>query len=133
MGGVAISISGVKLIIFAIFMLLAGALPAFGVGYYSLVQISIFMLGVNPIIAFPVMTTASAFQMPLTAVPFILKKKFYFKSTLILAITGAIGVMLAAPLISMINSYTLKWILLVIVIYNIVTLTKSLKAKAKVK
>lgn len=121
------AITGLRLVIFAIFMLIAGCLPAFGVGYYSLVKASIFLFGVNPIIAFPIMASASAFQMPVTSIAFINKQKFYFKSTLIMIISGVIGVMLAAPIISHVNTYTLKWILFAIVIYNIVTLIKASK------
>lgn len=125
--GGADEIRGVKLVVFAAFMLAAGFLPAFGVGYYSLVKTSIFLFGVNPIIAFPIMASASAYQMPVTSYSFIKSKKFYAKSTVILIVSGVLGVMVAAPLISKVDSYTLKWILLGIVVYNIVTLVKSSK------
>lgn len=120
-------IRGAKLIIFAVFMLAAGFLPAFGVGYYSLVKTSIFLFGVNPIIAFPIMASASAYQMPVTSYSFIKNYKFYAKSTIIMIVSGVLGVLVAAPLISRVDSYTLKWILLGIVVYNIITLVKSSK------
>lgn len=123
--GGADGIRGIKLIIFAVFMLIAGCLPAFGVGYYSLVKTSIFLFGVNPIIAFPIMASASAYQMPVTSVSFISKHKFYAKSTILMIIFGVLGVLVAAPLISKVDPYTLKWILLGIVIYNVFTLAKS--------
>jgi len=119
------AIRGVKLLIFAIFMLAAGCLPAFGVGYYSLVKTSIFLFGVNPIIAFPIMASASAYQMPVTSFTFIAKQKFYSKSTIIMAVSGILGVLIAAPLISKVDPYTLKWILLGIVVYNVITLAKA--------
>lgn len=121
------AIRGTKLVIFAIFMLAAGALPAFGVGYYSLVKTSIFLFGVNPIIAFPIMASASAYQMPVTSLNFISKGKFYSRSTILLASFGLLGVFIAAPLISKVDSYTLKWILLGVVVYNVVTLAKAHK------
>lgn len=121
------AIRGIKLVIFAVFMLAAGCLPAFGVGYYSLVKTSIFLFGVNPIIAFPIMASASAYQMPVTSFTFIAKKKFYSKSTLIMIFSGVLGVFIAAPLISKVDPYTLKWILLGIVVYNVITLAKASK------
>lgn len=124
-GGSGTAIRGPRLVIFAIFMLVSGTLPAFGVGYYSLIKASIFLFGVNPIVAFPIMASASAFQMPVTSVTFISKGKFYFKSTIILAVFGTIGVFLAAPIITAVNTYTLKWILLGIVIYNIIVLARK--------
>ncbi|MBP9743100.1 MAG: sulfite exporter TauE/SafE family protein [Burkholderiales bacterium] len=119
------AIIGARLIAFAIFMLIAGMLPAFGVGYYSLVKTSIFLFGVNPIIAFPIMAAASAYQMPVTAVTFINKKKFYAQSSILLTIFGLAGVFIAAPLISKVDPYTLKWILLAVVIYNIITIAMT--------
>ncbi len=119
------AIKGIKLIIFAIFMLIAGTLPAFGVGYYSLVKTSIFLFGVSPIIAFPIMASASSYQMPVTAITFINKKMFYAKSAILLAIFGVLGVFIAAPLISKVNPYVLKWILLGVVVYNVVTIAKN--------
>ncbi len=116
------AINGMRLIFFAIFMLIAGALPAFGVGYYSLVKTSIFLFGVNPIIAFPIMATASSYQMPVTAITFMRSGKFYARSSILLAVFGVVGVFIAAPLISFVDPYTLKWILFVVVIYNIITL-----------
>ncbi len=124
-GGTGTAIRGTKLIIFAIFMLVSGTLPAFGVGYYSLIKASIFLFGVNPIVSFPIMASASAFQMPVTSATFIVKGKFYFKSTIILAIFGTLGVFMAVPIITAVNTYTLKWILLGIVIYNIIVLSKK--------
>jgi hypothetical protein len=119
------AIVGIRLVAFGVFMLIAGFLPAFGVGYYSLVKTSIFLFGVSPIIAFPIMATASSYQMPVTAVTFMRKRKFYAQSSVLLALSGVLGVFIAAPLISMVNPYTLKWILLAIIIYNIITLAKT--------
>jgi uncharacterized membrane protein YfcA len=124
-GGSGTAIRGTRLVIFAIFMLVSGTLPAFGVGYYSLIKASIFLFGVNPIVAFPIMASASAFQMPVTSVTFITKAKFYFKSTIILTIFGTLGVLMAVPIITSVNTYTLKWILLGIVIYNIIVLARK--------
>ncbi len=118
-------IVGIRLYLFALFMLIAGTLPAFGVGYYSLVKTSIFLFGVSPIVAFPIMAAASSYQMPLTAITFIKQGMFYSKSAILMAVFGVLGVFIAAPLISVIDSYTLKWVLLVIVAYNIITLSKN--------
>jgi uncharacterized membrane protein YfcA len=119
------SVRGVRLAVFAIFMLVAGMLPAFGVGYYSLIETTIFMFGLKPIVAFPIMTSASSYQMPLTAATFINKGKFYGKSAVIMAVFGVVGVLGAATLINTIDGNLLKWILLLIVIYNIIVLSRN--------
>jgi uncharacterized membrane protein YfcA len=71
------------------------------------------------------MAAASSYQMPLTAITFIKKGMFYSKSAILMAVFGVLGVFIAAPLISVIDSYTLKWVLLVIVAYNIITLSRN--------
>lgn len=124
-GGDLSQVRDTKLIILGVIMFLAGCLPAFGVGYYSIVLVVIFLLGLSPAVAYPIMTTASAVQMPMTAVPMIKNRQFYSLSALILAITGCLAVFVAAPIISTINSAMLKWILLVVLIYNVLMLIKS--------
>lgn len=120
-------VSGYKLIVFAFFMLIAGMLPAFGVGYYSIVEATMFLFGLKSIVAFPIMTAASSYQMPLTSATFINKGKFYGKSTIIMSLFGVLGVFAAAMLITNVNSYVLKWILLAIIVYNIFIFAKVQK------
>lgn len=129
-GGELTSVRGDKLIILAAVMLIAGGLPAFGVGYYSIVLVVIFMLGVSPVVAYPIMTTASAVQMPMTAIPMIKNRQFLSVSTLLMTIAGTIAVLIAAPIISKISSSELKWVLLVVLGYNITQLVKQLRKKA---
>lgn len=124
-GGDLSQVRDTKLIILGVIMFLAGCLPAFGVGYYSIVLVVIFLLGLSPVVAYPIMTTASAVQMPMTAVPMIKNRQFYSLSALILAIMGCVAVFIAAPIISSIDSSMLKWILLVVLIYNIFMLIKA--------
>lgn len=118
-------VSGYKLVIFAIFMLIAGILPGFGVGYYSIIESTMFLFGLKPIVAFPIMTSASSYQMPITAAAFINKGKFYGKSAIIMSLFGVLGVAAAAILITNVDAYVLKWILFAIIVYNIVVLAKS--------
>lgn len=124
-GGDLSQVRDTKLTILGVIMFLAGCLPAFGVGYYSIVLVVIFLLGLSPAVAYPIMTTASAVQMPMTAVPMIKNRQFYSLSALILAIMGCVAVFIAAPIISSIDSSMLKWILLVVLIYNILMLIKA--------
>ena len=127
-GGDLISVRGTKLIVLGIVMFMAGCLPAFGVGYYSIVLVIIFLLGLSPAVAYPIMTTASAVQMPMTAVPMIKHREYYSWSILLMAIPGCLAVLIAAPIISKVDASYLKWVLLVVIFYNIWTLVKAKKA-----
>lgn len=124
-GGNLAQVRGTKLIILAVVMFIAGCLPAFGVGYYSIVLVVIFLLGLSPSVAYPIMTTASAIQMPMTAFPMIKNLQFYSQSALILTVVGCIAVMIAAPIISKIDTSMLKWVLLLVLAYNMWMLMKA--------
>ena len=119
------AVTGYKMIIFALFMLIAGMLPGFGVGYYAIIEATLFLFALKPIVAFPIMTAASSYQMPLTAATFINKGKFYGKSSIIMSLFGVLGVIAAATMITSVNGYVLKWFLLAIIVYNIFVFARS--------
>jgi uncharacterized membrane protein YfcA len=121
-GGEAIQVRGHKLLFLGAIMFAAGCLPAFGVGYYSLVLVAIFLLGLSPAVAYPIMTTASAVQMPMTAAPMVKNQQYYGLTTILLMIAGSVAVLIAAPIISLVDVRYLKIILLVVLFYNIVVL-----------
>lgn len=130
-GGDLTMLRGYKLAILGLVMFVAGLLPAFGIGFYSLVIVAVFLLGLSPIIAFPIMTTASSIQMPMTALSFIKSRKIYFKSAVLLMVFGSIAVIVAAQLVSIIDSYYLKWLLLIILVFNIYIILKKLHTESK--
>jgi len=123
-------ISSTRYILLYMLMFFSGCLPAFGIGYYSMIIALIFLLGFSPILAYPIMTTASALQMSVTSMMFIKKGNIYNKSAILMSVFGMIGVVLAVLLVSHLNSYYLKWILVVILAYNIISLFRSRKNSA---
>ena len=126
-GGDLIAVRGGKLIILGVVMFLAGCLPAFGVGYYSIVLVIIFLLGLSPVVAYPIMTTASAIQMPMTAIPMIRNRQYYSLAALLMAIPACFAVLIAAPIISKVDTSYLKFVLLIVLAYNIWMLIKPKK------
>jgi uncharacterized membrane protein YfcA len=112
-------------------MIICGALPAVGVGSFALIQSALFLLGLSPLVAFPIMTTAGALQQPLTAMTFLFEKKMLLKKTFIITIAGTLAVLITVPLVSHVPLVYLRWLLLCIVTYNAVSMLKSyLKEKA---
>ena len=111
--------------LFVLFMFIAGTLPAFGVGYYSIVISSIFLFHIDPKMAFPIITSASIFQMPITSYMFIKRGLFYGKGVIALMISGLVGVVIGVTFIKNLNYTFFRWLLIVIVIYNIYVLSKK--------
>ena len=70
-GGEATSLPLSRLLIGIPAMLFVGMLPAIGVGFYVPIQIILFLLGLSPLVAFPIMTTTGAIVQTMTAYAFI--------------------------------------------------------------
>ncbi|MCX7118135.1 MAG: sulfite exporter TauE/SafE family protein [Legionellales bacterium] len=99
-------------------LVICGALTSVGIGLFAMVQGVLFLLNVSPLVAFPIMMTAGAMQQPLTTLVFLQQNKIPVKKTLILSLSGCIGVLITLPLFSHLTVTWLHSLLLVILIYN---------------
>lgn len=106
-------------------MILAGMLPAIGSGLYVPIQVILFFLGLSPLVAFPIMTTAGAIVQSSTAYAFAVKKEIAVEESLILSLSGLLGVAVAVPLITWVDPTLLRWLLLGIVVYNAAMMGKA--------
>lgn len=127
LGGDSISLEGKKLLYGFFAMIAAGMLPSIGVGIYAPIQVILFLFGMSPLIAFPIMTTVGAITQSLTAYAFIAKKEVATRESLALSWGGVLGVLLATPLVTLINLSSLRWLLMLIVCYNAWMIWKSYK------
>lgn len=125
LGGDVMALSGWKLVVGFVGMIVCGALTAFGVGLFVLVQTLLFLLNVSPVVAFPIMTAAGAMQQPLTTLVFLKEKKIPLKKTLILSIAGCLGVYLATLVFSQLKISWLHTLLIFIVLYNLITMLRA--------
>lgn len=64
-GGTATELTGAKLIIAAILLFIYGALNNIGIGSYALTMATVYALGLNPAVSFPIMMGACTFPFPL--------------------------------------------------------------------
>jgi uncharacterized membrane protein YfcA len=124
-GGTATMLTGWKLWVGFFGTIICGFLPAVGVGLFVVVEILLFLLGMSPLIAFPIMTAAGALQQPLTCTAFVLNRKVPLKKVFIISLTGVIGVFIATPFVTSLSPYILRWLMFLIVTYNAVTLIRS--------
>lgn len=118
MGGTATILTQQQLIVGFIGTIICGALPAFGVGLFAAIEVLLFMLGLSPLAAFPIMTCAGAIQQPLTAITFTIKKRIPIKEALWLGTFGIIGVAIAVPMVTHLSIRLLRWLLFAILCYN---------------
>jgi hypothetical protein len=80
--GNAIGLSGVKLITAAVVNCLLGALNTAGVGLYAPCMALVYMLGMTPAVAFPIMMGSCAFLMPVASAKFIKAGAYNRKASL---------------------------------------------------
>lgn len=132
LSGEALALEGTQLVVGAVAMYFAGMLPSIGVGLYVPIQMILFLLGLSPLTAFPIMTTAGCIVQASTAYAFIVKKEIALAETIFLTIAGIFGVFLAVPMIAYVSSSSLRWLLLAIIVYNAATTWKNYEKEKKI-
>ncbi|GAB6138053.1 TSUP family transporter [Halanaerobaculum tunisiense] len=124
-GGEAIGLTGGKLIIAIAANFVLGALMTLGIGLYAPCMALIYMLGMSPRVAFPIMMGSCAFLMPVASVKFIKEKAYNRKASLAIASAGLIGVFIAAYLVKSLPLAILTWLVIGVVLYTSITMFKS--------
>lgn len=104
---------------------LLGALMTLGIGLYAPCMILVALLGMNPTAAFPIMMGSCAFLMPVASLRFIKEKSYAFKAALGLAIGGIPGSIIAGVFVKSLDLVTVKWLVIVVVLYAAVTLLSA--------
>ncbi|WP_421220724.1 permease [Aeromonas jandaei] len=127
-GGEAMGLSGYKLVIALIGNFIFGVLMNVGIGLFAPCMTLVYLLGMNPLAAFPIMMGSTAVLSVFSAGTFIRKGAFDAKAVLAVAIFGPIGVVLAAMLVKSMDMAMLKWLVAFIVIYTSWTMYASWRA-----
>ena len=131
--GVATGLSGIKLVIGIAANFILGALMTAGVGMYAPCLALVCLLGINPMIAFPIMMGSSAYLMPVASLKFIKEGAYNRKASLAIAIFGIFGVFIGYRFIKMLNLNALKFIIIIVMAYSAVSLFYSAYKDSKKK
>jgi uncharacterized membrane protein YfcA len=124
-GNKAIGLTGCALLVAIFVNFILGALMTAGVGLYAPCMAMVYMLGLSPIVVFPIMMASCAGLMPVASVEFI-KVQDYSRTTSVgIAIGGSIGVIIATTLVKSLPLTVLTWIIIVIVLYTSITYLKK--------
>ena len=121
-GGTATALSHTKLAIAAGCLFLFGALNNIGIGSYAPTMVTIYALGMNPAIAFPIMMGASTFSVPIGSMEFIKYGQYSRKITLFAATFGVFGVLMGVYLINQLDVSLLQWVVAVILFYSSISM-----------
>lgn len=102
-----------------------GALMTFGIGLFAPSLILLSLMGLNPVAAFPIMMGACAFLMPISGFRFMRSERIDFRVVLGLALGGVPAVFVAAKLVKSLPLVTLRWGVVVVVLYAALLLLRS--------
>src|SRR5213079_3271605 len=95
-GGDTFGLTGAKLMIGLAGNFVLGALMMLGIGLYAPCMILVYLLGMAPTAAFPIMMGSCAFLMPFSSVRFVRTRTYDARAALGLALGGLPAVLLAA-------------------------------------
>jgi uncharacterized membrane protein YfcA len=118
LGGVAIGLSGLKLVIAIVLSFIFGALQTIGVGFYAPCMAMVYALGMHPRVAFPIMMTATAMLMVAGSIRFVKDCACDRKASIALTTAGIVGVFLAAYVVKSLPLTVLKWVVVGVVLYT---------------
>jgi uncharacterized membrane protein YfcA len=102
-----------------------GVLMMFGIGLYAPSLILLSLLGLNPVAAFPIMMGSCAFLMPISSTRFIQSERIDLRIVLGLALGGIPAVLVAALIVKSLPLETMRWLVVVVVLYAAGLLLRS--------
>ncbi len=124
-GGDLLGLTGMKLLIAIAANFVLGALMTLGIGFFAPCMMVIYLMGMNPRAAFPIMMGSVAFLGPVASEPFIRRGSYNFKSALGLTLGGIPGVLLAAFLVRSLPLRAVRWLVIVVVVYTALMMLRS--------
>lgn len=106
-----------------------GALMSVGIGLYAPCMITLALLGLHPLAAFPIMMGACGLVQPIASLRFLEAERFALGPALGLTIGGVFGVLLAAFVVKQLPIAALRWLVIVVVVYAAVLMLRSARRR----
>ncbi|HET7695610.1 MAG TPA: sulfite exporter TauE/SafE family protein [Vicinamibacterales bacterium] len=124
-GSDAIGVRGATLVLAVAGNFLLGALMSLGIGLYAPCMVLVSLLGMSERTAFPIMMGSCAFLMPVGSLKFIRERAYSRSVALGLALGGIPGVLVAGLIVKNLNLTTVRWLVIVVVLYTALTMLYS--------
>src|SRR5436190_9840659 len=121
-GGDTLGLTGAKLAAGLGGNFVLGALMMLGIGLYAPCMILIYLLGMNPLAAFPIMMGSCAFLMPVSTVRFVGSQTYHRQAALGLALGGLPAAIIAGLYVGSMSLDYVRWLVVVVVVYTAVNM-----------
>lgn len=124
-GGTEIGLHGWRLAVGCIGNFLLGALLTVGIGNYAPCMAMVYLLGMSPAVAFPIMMCSGSLCCFGSGLRFIKEGMVHWRGMLYIVIGGIPGVLIASFIIKSMPLGVLNWLVVVVLIYTSITLFRD--------
>jgi uncharacterized membrane protein YfcA len=124
-GGTAMSLVSWKFGLAVGINFILGALMSAGIGLYAPCMVTLALLGMHPLAAFPIMMGACALLQPVASLRFFQTAKFAWGPSLGLAFGGVVGVLIAFFIVKSLPLAWLRWLVIVVITYTAFAMLRS--------
>jgi uncharacterized membrane protein YfcA len=124
-GGESIGLVGSKLFLGIAGNFILGAMMTIGIGLFAPCMALVYLLGLSPRVAFPIMMGSCAFLQPAASLKFISEEAYDRKASLWITIAGSAGVLIAAYIVKSLPLTVLKWVVVCIIVYTGITMIRA--------
>jgi len=130
-GGEALGLTGARLGVAIAGNMLLGALMTLGIGLFAPCMIMLALLVMNETAAFPIMMGSCAFLMPGASVRFVRSGRYDLSAAVGLTLGGIPAVVIAGLWIKSLRLTTVKWLVVVVVVYTGLAMLRSAVREGK--
>lgn len=125
--GTATGLTGWTLLIGCVLQAVYGALNNIGIGSYALTTATIYALGLNPLVAFPIMMSGSALSVAAGSSIFIYYGDYQRKIASVASLAGLIGVAAGLIAFAHFNVAIVSWLVVGVLFYTAINLFIGLR------
>src|SRR5689334_21971718 len=129
-GGDTFGLGGAKLAVGLAGNFVLGALMMLGIGLYAPCMILVYLLGMAPTAAFPIMMGSCAFLMPFSSVRFVGSKTYQRQAAIGLALGGFPAAVIAAKLVTWLPPDAVRWLVIAVVAYTAINMLATANVNA---
>jgi hypothetical protein len=130
-GGIALALHGWRFAVAVAGNFVLGGLMSAGIGIYAPCMIMLFLLGLHPLAAFPIMMGSCGLLQPLIGMRFLRNGRFAWGPSLGITIGGVFGVVIAIFVVKSLPMAGLRWLVFAAVLYASLSMLRAfLSARA---
>ncbi|MGM9661958.1 MAG: TSUP family transporter [Oscillospiraceae bacterium] len=131
LGGDALGLHGIKLVIGCVGAFILAALLTVGIGNYAPTMVMVYMLGMNPSVAFPIMMGLGTLGVAGGSFPYFETGRFNKQAAFAFAVAGIPGVLLAAFVVKSMPLSALQWLVIIVAVYTGISMLCQAFSKTK--